>query len=218
MSPENALTDLTQQHGLAVLGTFAPTPREGFARGTGSVALLGPDGPGFWRVFSASDEARDGAEAPMDRWSMRVISGIAEDLSGTPLFPFGGPPYHPFYQWALRSGRCWRSPVGLLVHDVAGLMVSFRGAVALPFTLPEAAPPRPCDTCEAAPCLSACPASALGARGYDVPACHAYLNATPMGPCLQSGCLVRRACPLSKGENAQPAAQSRHHMRSFHPI
>ena len=77
---------------------------------------------------------------PVDRWSRRVIGRLACDLGAKALFPFGGPPYHPFYQWALRTGRAWESPVRLLVHDTQGLMVSFRGALALREAM--AVPPR----------------------------------------------------------------------------
>jgi epoxyqueuosine reductase len=53
---------------------------------------------------------------------------MACDLGAKALFPFGGPPWHPFIAWAKRSGRAWESPVGFLVHDQAGLMVSYRAA------------------------------------------------------------------------------------------
>jgi hypothetical protein len=56
---------------------------------------------------------------------------MACDLGAKALFPFTGPPWHPFIAWARRSGRAWESPVGFLVHDRAGLMVSYRGALAL---------------------------------------------------------------------------------------
>jgi epoxyqueuosine reductase len=57
---------------------------------------------------------------PIDRWSRRVIGHMACDLGAKALFPFGGPPWHPFIAWAKRSGRAWESPVGFLVHDRAG--------------------------------------------------------------------------------------------------
>ena len=99
--------------------------------GDGSIALLSPDEPAFWAHFQASPEASDGAPDPLDRWSTRVIGGIAKALAGEPLLPFGGPPWHPFLTWACDSGEAWSSPVGLLVHHRSGLFVSFRGAVRL---------------------------------------------------------------------------------------
>ena len=119
---------------------------------------------------------------------------------------------------ALRSGRAFASPVTLLVHDGAGLMVSYRGAIALPGRVDLPAPPAasPCDGCAAKPCLSACPARALDVRGYDVPACHAFLDMADGADCLSGGCIVRRACPISHAYGRLPE-QSAYHMRLFHP-
>src|SRR3989338_3943717 len=114
--------------------------------------------------------------------------GMACDLGAKALFPFGGPPYHPFYQWALRTGRVWDSPVRLLVQAEQGLMVSFRGVLALKQVIEvPAVAARPCDSC-AKPCLAACPAGALGAAGYDVPACHGFLDSAAGADCINFGC------------------------------
>jgi epoxyqueuosine reductase QueG len=135
-------------------------------------------------------------------------------VGGVAVFPFGGPPWLPFMAWARRTGRVWDSPVGLLVHGEAGLFVSFRGALALPDAVPVPPPmARPCETC-AAPCLDACPVGALGGAGYDVPACHAFLETDPGADCLDRGCAVRRVCPVGAG--LRPEAQSAFHMAAFH--
>lgn len=202
-------------HRLTVLGGFRPDADDGLPQGTRTVLLLAPAEPGFWPHLTAQPEWLDGKPDPVDRWSRRVIGRIACDLGAKALFPFGGPPYHPFYRWALKTGRIWDSPVRLLVSADQGLMVSFRGALALkedvPF--PEAAT-RPCDTC-AAPCLTACPAGALTGAGYDVPACHSHLDTDAGGACLSGGCLVRRACPVSD-RYARLPEQSAYHMSRFH--
>ena len=199
---------------LEVLGGFAVAAGEaGFPAGTRTLLMLGPREPGFWPHLQAQPEW--GEPDPVDRWSRRVIGRIACDLGAKALFPFGGPPYHPFYQWALRTGRVWDSPVRLLVHAGQGLMVSFRGALALKEVV--AVPPpvaRPCETC-AAPCLTACPVGALTGAGYDLPACHAFLDRPEGAECLSAGCLVRRACPLSQSYARLPE-QSGYHMRQFH--
>lgn len=204
---------------LVVLGGFAAGPHDGLPPGTETLLLLGPKEPGFWPHLKAQPEWRDylqGVPDPVDRWSRRVIGTMACDLGAKALFPFTGPPWHPFYQWALKSGRCWDSPVRLLVHDTAGLFVSFRGALALKdaIALP-AAPLRPCDTCVAKPCLTACPVGALDGAGYDVPTCHAYLGTEAGQDCMTMGCAVRRACPLSPGYARMPE-QSAYHMGQFH--
>jgi ferredoxin len=203
---------------LEVFGAFHPEPDDGAPDGCRTLVLLGPREPGFWAHFTASPEARDGHDHPMDRWSERIIGRLAETLGGEALFPFGGPPWPPFIRWAKRSGRAWSSPVGLLVHDTAGLMVSYRGALALPIRLDLPPPParNPCTGC-AAPCRSACPVDALTGAGYDTGACHDFL-ATRDGQesCLAAGCAARRACPVSQGYG-RATAQSAFHMRSFHP-
>jgi ferredoxin len=202
-------------HRLEVLGGFACGPEDaGLPKGTRTLLLIGPAEPGFWAHLTARPEW-DGQPDPVDRWSRRVIGRIACDLGAKALFPFGGPPYHPFYQWALRSGQVWDSPVRLLVHARQGLMVSFRGALALQkaIDLPPP-PPRPCDGCPA-PCLTACPADALTGAGYDVPACHAFLDRPEGADCMTGGCLVRRACPVSQTYARLPE-QSAYHMGQFH--
>lgn len=209
------LPDTLAAHHLAILGGFHPTADDAVPAGTQTLLLLGPAEPGFWPHLTAQPEWQDGQPDPIDRWSRRVIGRIACDLGAKALFPFGGPPYHPFYRWALRTGRIFDSPVRLLVSADQGLMVSFRGAVALKSRIDLPAPaPRPCDSC-AAPCLAACPASALTSAGYDVPACHSFLD-TPQGTaCMTTGCATRRACPLSQAYARLPE-QSAYHMRRFH--
>lgn len=204
---------LLAPHFLEVLGGFDPEPdEEGFPEGTRSLLLLGPKEPGFWPHFTTQPEW-DGAPDPMDRGSQRVVGEVAEVLGAVALMPFGGPPWHPFFQWALRTGRAWQSPVKLLVHESQGLMVSFRGALALrePVAVPRGG--NPCLTCPA-PCLTACPIGALTAKGFDVPACKTYLR-TPGGQdCLNGGCLVRRSCPVSQRYGRLPE-QSAYHMQRF---
>lgn len=203
---------------LAPIGAFHTCQGDGLPEGIKTLVLLGPDEPGFWACLTASAEWRDGAPDPVDRWSARVIGGLAEIFGGKPFFPFGGAPYYPFYQWALRSGRAWASPVTLLVHERAGLMVSYRGAIGLPelIDVPPAPAASPCDGCAGRPCLAACPPAALTAKGYDVAACHAFLDQPAGGDCLSFGCAVRRACPLSQAYG-RLAEQSAYHMRLFHP-
>ena len=210
MTPE---AEAAAAEGLAVLGGLHPGPGDGAPAGTATLLLLGPDGAGFWERFRASGEAGDGAPDPLNRWSERVIGGLAQKLGGTALFPFGGPPYLPFLAWARRSGRAWASPVGLLVHETQGLFVSYRGALALPRRLElAAAGARPCEAC-ARPCLDACPAGALSGAGYDVPACRDWLETAAGDDCLTRGCAVRRACPVGAG--LRPEAQSAFHMAAF---
>lgn len=201
---------------LDIIGAFHPTPHDTGLENVGTLLLLGPKEPGFWDNVSKSAEFSDGQPDPIDRWSSREISSLATAWNGTALFPFGEPPYRPFLTWATQSGRSWVSPAHLLVHDQAGLMVSYRGAVALAETLdiPKTGT-SPCPTCADRPCLSACPVGAISEAGYDLSACHEYLDTPEGADCMENGCAVRRSCPVSKSYNRNPV-QSAHHMKAFH--
>ncbi|WP_458791762.1 ferredoxin [Yoonia sp. MH D7] len=195
--------------GLALLGQCPLEERDGLSHHGGSLILLGPDEPQFWPVFTQSAEYNDDQPDPMDRWSRRIIDGLAARSNGTAYYPFGGAPFHPFYTWALRSGRAWASPIGFLVHDVAGLFVSYRGTIWVPQTCAITARDMPCNTC-AAPCKTACPVDAL-ADGYDVATCKTYIGENTA--CVTTGCAARRACPV--GAHRRLPAQSAFHMEAF---
>ncbi|PTV95718.1 hypothetical protein C8J27_10345 [Rhodobacter aestuarii] len=183
--------------------------------GEETILLLAPDEPGFWPHVTAQPEFADGARDPLDRWSRRVIEAMATAHGGRAILPSDGPPYAPFFQWALGSGQAFASPVQMLVHARMGLWTSFRGALALPERLPQPAPAaNPCPKCDA-PCATACPVNAFGAGGYDTAACHNFLNTSGGEICLSGGCLARRACPLSESYG-RLASQSAWHMRQFH--
>lgn len=203
-----ALTPAPEQEALAVFGALH--------EGEETIVLLGPHEPGFWACFTATPEYQDGQADPLDRWSKRVIGRLAADWGGAPVFPSDGPPFAPFLDWAIKTGQAWQSPVGMLVHARAGLMVSFRGAVRLQgrLVLPPTSS-NPCESCTGQPCLSACPVGALNSgMEYDVPRCKAHIKSLAGTNCFSAGCLVRRACPVSQDYGRRPA-QSAFHMRSF---
>jgi hypothetical protein len=209
------IADRAAKQWLMVMGAFSPGAGDGLPADIATLVLLGPAEPGFWAHVTAEPEW-DGAPDPVDRWSRRVIGRMACDLGGKAYFPFGGPPWRPFIRWAQRTGRAWISPVAILVHDTAGLFVSYRGAIGLRERLESPPPPaRPCDSCADKQCLTACPVGALTGKGYDVPACHAFLDTPPGGDCMTGGCRVRRACPVSQSYG-RVAEQSAYHMRQFH--
>jgi hypothetical protein len=198
------------------MGGFAADGDAGLPAGTRTLLLIGPQEPGFWAHLTAGPEWRDGSPDPVDRWSRRVIGGVACGLGAKAVFPFGGPPWHPFYAWALRTGRTWDSPVRLLVNDSMGLFASFRGALALKEAVDVPPPsPKPCDSCADKPCLTACPAGALTGAGYDLPLCHGFLNQPNGAQCMKNGCGVRNACPLSQAYARLPE-RSAYHMGQFH--
>ncbi|NDR56948.1 ferredoxin [Pseudoruegeria sp. M32A2M] len=202
---------------LAVLGGLDLTESDPtLPSGCRSLLLIGPDNPVFWPHFTASQEFRDGATDPLDRWSKRVLTVIAARHDGQALFPSDGPPYPPFYAWALESGAFAASPLNMLAHAKDGLMVSLRGALALPFSMPAPAwGTPPCESCEAQPCRDACPVCAFRTGQYAVDTCYNHLDTSAGSDCMVRGCAARRACPVSQRSGRNPA-QSAFHMRAFH--
>ena len=206
---------LASASGLYIVGIAQVLASDGLSDKIKTVVLLGPDEPVFWPHFTTQPEYEDANANGLDRWSRRVIGRIACDIGAKAVFPFGDPPYRPFIAWALRSGRAFSSPVGMLVHDRAGLFLSIRGAIALPEALEPTTGVIPCATCADQPCRTACPANALTPLGYDVASCHAFLDRPDGADCMQGGCRVRRACPV--GRDRRLSAQSAFHMKAFHP-
>ena len=195
---------------LSVMGCV----RDELPDGIKTLFLFGPLEPGFWQMFSAAPEYLDGKEDPMDRWSSRVIGRLAEDLGGEAFFPFGAPPYQPFFKWAQLSGRAHGSPGGLVVHDAAGLMISYRGAIGFSYAISTPKPgAHPCHVCVEQPCLTACPVGALTGDVYDVEGCKEDLDRSG-NDCMARGCAVRRACPISQ-RYARQEAQAAFHMRAY---
>lgn len=208
------LSQTLEGYGLLSRGGFHPRPRDGVPGDTGTLVLVGNAGLDLWRVFQ--DQRRDEPH-PLNAWSRRVLTDVARRFDARTLFPFGGPPYHPFQRWARRAEAVFPSPIGPLIHPEYGLWHAYRGALA--FTDKIALPPRrrranPCRTCLDRPCLTACPVDAFGGDDYDVPACAAHLSSSAGGDCLGRGCLARRACPVGTEYTSQPA-QARFHMESF---
>jgi len=208
--------------GLAARGAFHVTPDDGVPATAAddrerTLVLVGNTGSQSWPAFQRSPEHRDGHPHPLDRWSERVITALARELGAHALFPFKGPPYHPFLRWARRAEPVAPSPLGMLIHPEYGLWHAYRGALVADRRLHDL-PPRldrdaPCLSCPDQPCLSACPVDAFGAGGFDVDACAGHLQAGP-NDCLDQGCLARIACPAGKAFQ-YVREQHRFHLAAF---
>ena len=191
--------------------------RAGDLAGIRAIVLAGMAGRDGWGAFAASPEAHDSADHPLDRFSRRVIEGLARELGAKAFFPFGGPPYWPFQQWARRAEPVHPSPIGLLIHPRYGLWHSYRGALgfreALDILVP-AAIPSPCESCTGRWCLNACQVDAFSGAGYDVGACANHLRSAEGADCMELGCRARRACPVG-AEHVYAADEAGFLMRAF---
>jgi hypothetical protein len=208
--------------GIALRGAFHPArdddvPALPDGRPTGTLVLVGFVGGAQWPAFAASLEAADGRPNPLDRWSRRVIGGLAEALGVVALYPFGGPPWLPFQRWAMTAEPVHRSALGMLIHPDWGLWHSYRGALAFTERLALPAPvvrPSPCDSCAAKPCLTACPVKAFSLERYAVDACAGHLRSAAGGDCVELGCRARDACPVGAAHRFG-RDQAGFHMRAF---
>ena len=216
LSTEAALADA----GLYIGGMFTLTPEEARTFDVNGVnaLLIGNAGPDMWRIFT-QEQGEDGEPDPLNRWTRRRLDRIAEQAGASVIYPFDGPPWPPFGQWALRTGRYFESPLGLKIHPHFGLWQAFRGVLVLPADWPVAAltmgegSRSPCDSCHVKPCLTTCPAGAFSPSGYDVPACRDHLS-TAGTNCLSRGCMARHACPVGQ-DAAYASEQASFHMQAF---
>jgi ferredoxin len=204
--------------GLSWRGAFHPLASDlpdGCEAGT--LVLAGFTGHENWDCFKSSPEATDGQAHALDRWSRRVIGGLAQALDAIALFPFAGPPWLPFQRWAQKAEPLHPSPLGMLIHPDWGLWHSWRGALAFRerFDLPPPdLRPSPCDTCVGKPCLTACPVNAFTQTGYAVAACVAHIDSARGTDCMEQGCRARRACPVGAAHR-YVHEQANFHMRAF---
>ncbi len=227
----SAIASLIEDEGLSVRGAFHPqtgdaAPPFSDGRSVATLFLIGNEGPKMWPLFSASKEAKDHLPHPLDRFSRRIVSKLAARLDALALFPFDGPPWLPFQRWAQKAGPLFASPIGPLIHPVFGLWHAFRGALGfhrridLPAAEFQAGADAavddggPCRRCIEQPCLKSCPAEAFAFARYDADRCTRHLRSEAGAPCVASGCLARRACPVGKAFAYSPA-QSEFHTRAF---
>ena len=190
-----------------------------------TLVLVGNIGDSFWPSFSAAhpEKSTDNESHPtlLDDWSRRILAEIAANLGGPatcmPLFPFEGPPFHPFIRWAKKAEAVFPSPIGPLIHSDHGLWHAYRGALAFAHLVPI--PEReerqsPCETCEEKPCLMGCPTGAHAQGTFDLSLCMSHILVDAGAPCMTNGCLARSACPVGSGARYAPD-QAQFHMVAF---
>jgi epoxyqueuosine reductase len=161
--------------------------------------IVGSGGRAFFEAFSAAPESRDGARHPLDRYTARVVSAaVGAALSGAGAryalaYPFDADPVIPFQRLGRAAGLGGPGPLALQIHPVFGPWWAYRALIVLDRAPPPGTAPPLGDACAGcpAPCVPACPAGAVRAAGFDVPACHARRSTAP--DCRES-CAARIAC------------------------
>ncbi len=183
-----------------------------------TVVLIGTIGARFWPTFLDARLSLVDDPNPLDAYSNRIISNLAKEFKAFAVFPFVGPPWHPFQRWAQRAEAVFSSPIGPLIHPQYGLWHAYRGALIFADEIPgvtvPVAGPSPCESCEDKPCLKTCPVEAFSSQGYDVPRCVSHLLDAKGEACRKTGCLARQACPVGV-EYQYPSDHAQFHMDAF---
>jgi epoxyqueuosine reductase len=190
----------------AALAEALPAARTGL--------IVGDGGGDFFARFSALASDDDGPD-PLDRYTAGVVNQVLAGLSAllprgshAVRFPFQGA--LPMQQLGEAAGLPRPGPLGLQIHPRFGPWWGYRAVVVLGPALPALpALGQPCRGCPA-PCVAACPASAVRAAGLAIETCarHRLVHA----PCAHD-CVARRACVVAP-ERAYPADQLAFHMEA----
>lgn len=221
--PLKQLQQLATAHGLILRGAFQVTAEDEVPNlSSGAISrtlvLFGNAGSSIWPPFSHSPEYLDGLPDPLDRWSSRIAESMARQFNCLALYPFGGPPYHPFSRWAQKAEPVTPSPLLMQIHPTYGLWHAYRFALALAEPVKQLTTQTniksPCSQCREKPCLQGCPVAAFGDGHYHSERCIEYLEQHPEGACMNGGCLARVACPEGSTFRYQPA-HAQFHMRAF---
>ena len=224
-----ALNAALTSHGLRLRGGWRPGPEDVIPHLPGGkkaavVWMVGGVGSQLWPTFKASSFFQDGLDHPLDRWSRAIGEILATRWGGLALYPFEGPPFYPFQQWATRAEPLQNSPMMLRIHPEHGLWHAYRFSLALaevlPGDLPPATPARDahkpslCLACAGQPCLQACPVHAYTGTTFELNACADHLKTLQGQACMQMGCKARRACPVGQQHTYVPE-HAAFHMNAF---
>jgi len=169
------------------LSSLAPFARSGL--------LLLSGGAAFFEAFLR--ERRDEPD-PLDSFTRRTVEALVAPLSRTGIqlavrYPFWNEASPLPFQRIGQAAGLHPSPLGLDLHPRYGPWMAYRALVLVDAALEEQPVVgfAPCADCEA-PCISACPVSAVGRKGWDAARCFEHRLA---GGCAD-GCHSRLACPV----------------------
>ena len=163
------------------------------------LVLLGMGGPGLWnrvknKLESSPDPFDDDAVSSVHTVALEFWRCTEVDL----LYP--GPLPLPLQKLGQFAGWSYPSPIGIDLHPRYGPWFAFRAVFLIDVPLPPSAyepGEAPCQSCQAKPCESACPAGAVQYGSIlDIQACMEQ-RLLPRSSCGDR-CFSRLACPVGK--------------------
>ena len=194
-----------------------PAPADGAPPGTARWCCSARTGRASGTSFRASPEFGDGGADPLDRWSARVIGGLAASARRRrAVFPFGGPPWRAVHRLGAaerrglgrRRSACWSTPASGSSSPTAARWPS---ATRLDAALGRRAPLRRL--------RRALPDRLPGRRARRARATTsrpATASSTPRRAGTASTAAARCAAPARSAPALRPEAQSAFHMADFH--
>ena len=161
------------------------------------LVVIGHAGRRMWEVLA--DDGRDVPD-PVDSFSIRhtthFVENYLEDDTWRLLYP--SDLFFPLNELGELAGWGKSSPLFIGIHAEYGLWWAYRTVFLTKKPLPlsgQEVQPHPCDSCVDKPCISICPASALGLdAAFNIYACADY-RAEANSQCSHQ-CMARLACPV----------------------
>ena len=180
-----------------------------------SILVLASGGRALWDAFVAdlaeNPEHLTEEQHPLDAYVRRCIddaSSVLVDMPHRWFFASAEAEVHlDFRTLAVRAGLGAPSRLGLVIDGVYGPWMGLRAACMLSVTLPVSEPAVDhCGPCSA-PCVSACPGSALEGGRWSVDVCASFHRTSTV---CDTRCDARSACPLGH-EHRYSEVQARYH-------
>lgn len=177
--------------------------------------LVGHGGRRLWEALQAAGPE---GEHPIDTFTERTVRRwLTEEAPGCRM-EFLYPGDRPIGLQSLGKAAGWHHPSPFMVGvcDPWGSWYAYRAAVLADTDFPATAPESwqsPCLTCTTQPCISACPADALGEAAFRLERCATHRKAEASS--CAATCLARVACPVGR-EHRYEADQLAHtYLRSL---
>jgi len=181
---------LVLQGVLATTGLTLPVEAARFRQ----LLVFGHAGRRIWQASSARSEEDD----RLDRFSEGLVVDFMRriDLDDFHLLYPRDYLAVDLSELGERLGWQHRSPMGIGVHPEYGTWFAYRAVVAADtdYEPTQERSPHPCHTCQARPCITACPASAVDEAAFNFGACAEH-RLGQASSCA-SQCLARLACPV----------------------